>query len=204
AVDGHRRRDDPEPLLGRDVGGRAAPLLHAGGRSVTAVRLRGQGQLRRGGGGRNRLLGGLAMAARSGFTPLTPERQEEFLSRHIPYRLHALDLGVMVSDYLFRRIDPSQPSAIQIGPLSISAVSGRLFTNAAVEHAMMSCRAMMECLGLKEIHSKLVDDRGQRPNTVTLEHFGLSPLTADEAIAYLNDPAQVDGLIQTFHSATLA
>jgi len=144
------------------------------------------------------------MAARSGFTPLTPERQEEFLSRHIPYRLHALDLGVMVSDYRFRRIDSSQPTAIQIGPLSIKAVSGRLFTNAAVEHAMMSCRAMMECLGLKETHLKLADDRGQHPNTVTLEHFGLSPLTADEAIAYLNDPRQVDGLIQTFHSATLA
>jgi hypothetical protein len=141
----------------------------------------------------------------AGFTPLSDAKQAKLVSRDIPYRLGALDLGVMVSREVLGLGDPSLlRTTLHRGETLILQSTGRLFANVAVEHAMMTCRAMMECLGLRERDLKLVDDRGQHRNTVTLEHFGLPLLTAGQAIAYLNDPEQIDGLVHTFHSATLA
>jgi hypothetical protein len=135
-------------------------------------------------------------------TPLSAERRETFLGEHIPYRLHAIDLCAEVAT-LMGRVGADPPMTIRVGELvTIDARQARAFTSAVLEHGFMSCRAMLECLGIGLRDGGLADRKAQHDDTLTLRHFGLPLVTADEAIAHLDhDPVRIDGLVRTIHAA---
>lgn len=132
------------------------------------------------------------------------EQQEAFLTDHIPYRLAAIDLCELVADLLMRGLPP-QPSTIHLGDVAtIRSPTPDIFTNAAVEHGFMSCRAMLECLGigLDKGQTGLAEKRPTHDDTVTLRSFGLDLLTVEQTTSALrNDSELLDGLVRTIRAA---
>jgi hypothetical protein len=133
--------------------------------------------------------------------PITAEQQETFLREHVPYRLQAIDLCAEVA-LLVGRSTGELPIEMRIGAVMAITGQGRVFTNAVVEHGFMSCRALLECLGIGLRDGVLADRKTQHEDTLTLRHFGLPLLTAEAAVAHLGgDPVRIDGLVRTIHAA---
>lgn len=136
-------------------------------------------------------------------TKLTAEKRRELLHEHIPYRLAAIDLCQIVARLLSDGTT-FHPFVVQLGSVLIKAGRPRIFTNPVVEHGLMSCRAMLEFLGvgLDRSQTKLKNYRNQKPDTATLENFTLELLTASQVETYLaKEPTLIDGLIQTIRAA---
>jgi hypothetical protein len=137
-------------------------------------------------------------------TMMTAEERRRFLHEHIPYRLAAIDLCQIVAR-LLGDSTTLHPIVIQVGSiLTIRAGQARIFTNPVVEHGFMSCRAMLEFLGvgLDRSQTKLENYRKQKPDTATLKDFTLELVTADQVKAYLtSEPTLIDGVIRTIRAA---
>jgi hypothetical protein len=135
---------------------------------------------------------------------MTAKKRREFLNEHIPYRLAAIDLCQIVARLLGDGTT-AHPIVIQFGSiLTIKAGQARVFTNPVVEHGFMSCRAMLEFLGvgLDGSKAKLAAYRMQKPDTATLKDFTLELLTAEQVETYLaREPMLIDGLIRTIRAA---
>jgi hypothetical protein len=135
---------------------------------------------------------------------LSDATREEFLAEHIPNKLAAIDFGGFVADFL-ERYGSSHPTTIQIGSAATMQMKdAALFTNAVVEHGVMSCRAMLECLGigLNNTLDGIADYRKQGPHTVTLQHFDRELITAAQVTDYLKrDRVLMDGLVKTLREA---
>lgn len=135
---------------------------------------------------------------------MSSEEQEAFLTDHIPYRLGAIDLCEAVA-ILIRHGLPRQPTTIYLGEVAtIRFPAPSIFTNAAVEHGFMSCRAMLECLGIGLDHGQtaLAQKRPKRDDTVTLCDFGLELLTVTQLNnALRNDGELLEGLVRTIQAA---
>ena len=72
-----------------------------------------------------------------------------------------------------------------------------------VEHGFMSCRVMLEFLGvgLNETQTGLSEYRNQRSDTVTLRDFDRPLLTVADVTGQLeNDQALLDGIVQTIRA----
>jgi hypothetical protein len=82
-------------------------------------------------------------------------RSAGILHEHIPYRLAAIDLCQIVARILGDGSTFHTPILIQFGSiLTIRAGQPHIFTNPVVEHGFMSCRAMLEFLGVGGIPRK--------------------------------------------------
>ncbi len=134
---------------------------------------------------------------------MTPTQQEEFLNEHISYKLTAIDLCYHVTRLLDRYGSTHATTITVAGLVVIQAPMVAVFSNAVVEHGFMSCRAMLESLGvgLNHTQNQLAEYRKQRSMTVTLRHFGLDPLTVGQVVAHLShDVTAIDGLVQTIRA----
>ena len=131
---------------------------------------------------------------------MTDQEREEYLTEHIPYRLHAIDLCGQVVGFLLR-YGHAHPTEIRLGSLyRIRFPNVSIFTNPVVEQGLMSCRAMMEFLGvgINKDHTKLKDYRQHFPDTVTLKHFGKELLIVSDVLSrYPNDNTVENALVQT-------
>jgi hypothetical protein len=135
---------------------------------------------------------------------LSEKTREEFLVEHIPYKLDAIDVCHYLAIFL-ERFGVRYPTTIRIGAVAtLQMGDAALFTNAVVEHGFMSCRALLECLGvgLNKTQDGIDDYRKQRRHTVTLLSFDKELLTAAQATDYLKADARlIDGLVQTIRAA---
>jgi len=80
---------------------------------------------------------------------LHPTEQEQFLRRHIPYRLERVDLLA----FFVPRMDSlpvDSPALITFGGVAIKMPNARLLTNDAIEMGSLWCRLLLEFLGIKE------------------------------------------------------
>ncbi|MBI1748240.1 MAG: hypothetical protein HYR55_16910 [Acidobacteria bacterium] len=135
---------------------------------------------------------------------MTPELQEKFLNEHIPYKLTAIDLCYHVSLFLEHHGNAHVTTITVSHPMMvIQAPTVTVFSNAVVEHGFMSCRAMLESLGvgLNPTQDQLAEYRHQRCTTLTLRHFGLDLLTVERVLAHLSDDVTaINGLVQTIRA----
>ena len=135
---------------------------------------------------------------------MTMDEQEQLLVEHIPYKLAAIDLCRYATMLLGRRSGP-HATTIRIdgvGEIWLSDMS--VFTNGVVEHGFMSCRAMLEFLGigLDRAQTRLEEYRRHRADTATLKHFNLDLLTVKDVTRHLgSDNVLLDGLVQTIRAA---
>lgn len=135
--------------------------------------------------------------------PMTQAKQQEFLGMHIPYRLSAIDLCAEVVD-LIRTSGPLHPTTVMFGTVkTVRFKNVRPVTNAFVEHGFMSCRVMLEFLGvgLDPNQTSLAEYRKHRRDSVTLEDFGRPLLTVTDVESQLaNDRVLLEGIVRTIRA----
>lgn len=135
---------------------------------------------------------------------MTMDEQEQLLVEHIPYKLAAIDLCRYATTLLGRR-SGSHATTIRIDGLAEIRLSDMsVFTNGVVEHGFMSCRAMLEFLGigLDRAQTGLEEYRRHRADTLTLKHFNLDLITVKDVTRHLgSDNVLLDGLVQTIRAA---
>src|SRR6267142_1055564 len=134
---------------------------------------------------------------------LTIVEQHAFLGMHIPYKLGAIDLCHEIVELLRTRGDQHVTTVTFGNVKTLEFKNARGVTNALAEHGFMSCRVMLEFLGigLDQKQTGLSEYRKHRGDTVTLQDFGRPLLTvADVERQLANDSLLLDGLVQTIRA----
>src|SRR5262245_8235853 len=113
---------------------------------------------------------------------LTDAHKHVFLSMHIAYKLGAIDMCAEIVDML-KHLGDQHPTVVSFGTTkSMKFKHVRPVTNAFVEHGFMSCRVMLEFLGvgLDKTQTALAEYHNHRSDTVTLRDFGRPLLSVAE------------------------
>lgn len=131
---------------------------------------------------------------------MSKAKQHEFLVQHIRYKIDAIDLCYDIVEFL-RTNGDQHPTSVLFGEAkTLRFKNARPVTNPLAEHGFMSCRVMMEFLGigLNKPQSALADYRRHRPDTVTLQDFNLDLLTTSQVESYFKgEQPPILGLVQT-------
>jgi hypothetical protein len=134
---------------------------------------------------------------------MTTAERHAFLAMHIPYKLGAIDLCQEMADLLARSGDQHMTTITFGSARTFKFKNVRPVTNAFVEHGFMSCRVLLEFLGvgLNNAQTGLAEYRNQRADTVTLRDFGRPLLAVADVEGQLaNDRALIDGIVHVIRA----